>query len=96
MQLQCCWSAVGTCADPKSLTPRPSAQMSELRCRLLLWLGTPAVLLGGVLALWGPWSFALAIAQALVGILLLEIVNYVEHYGLQRHPLGPGRYCPWP
>ncbi len=29
---------------------------------------------------------------ALMGILLLETVNYIEHYGLQRKPTGEGKY----
>ncbi len=29
---------------------------------------------------------------ALIGILLLETVNYIEHYGLQRKPTGNGNY----
>jgi alkane 1-monooxygenase len=29
---------------------------------------------------------------ALIGILLLETVNYIEHYGLQRKPTGEGKY----
>lgn len=29
---------------------------------------------------------------ALIGILLLETVNYIEHYGLMRKPLGEGKY----
>lgn len=29
---------------------------------------------------------------ALMGILLLETVNYIEHYGLQRRPVGDGKY----
>lgn len=31
-------------------------------------------------------------AAALTGILLLETVNYIEHYGLQRKPTGEGKY----
>jgi alkane 1-monooxygenase len=33
-----------------------------------------------------------------VAFLLIEIVNYVEHYGLVRRELAPGRYervMPW-
>ena len=59
--------------------------------RLLVWVGAPVAAATGVLALWGPWAFVLAIAQALVGILLLEVVNYVEHYGLVRARLNSGR-----
>ena len=32
------------------------------------------------------------LAAALIGILLLETVNYIEHYGLQRKSLGEGKY----
>ena len=39
---------------------------------------------------WAMIPFALWIA--LVGILLLETVNYIEHYGLRRRKLPSGRY----
>ena len=32
------------------------------------------------------------LAAALIGILLLETVNYIEHYGLQRKATGDGKY----
>ena len=32
------------------------------------------------------------IAAAFIGILLLETVNYIEHYGLQRKATGDGKY----
>jgi alkane 1-monooxygenase len=32
------------------------------------------------------------LAAAAIGILLLETVNYIEHYGLQRKSLGEGKY----
>ncbi|MBL0132334.1 MAG: alkane 1-monooxygenase [Chitinophagaceae bacterium] len=32
------------------------------------------------------------LAAALIGILLLETVNYIEHYGLQRKPTSNGNY----
>lgn len=32
------------------------------------------------------------LAAAVIGIFLLETVNYIEHYGLQRKPLGNGKY----
>lgn len=30
--------------------------------------------------------------QSIVAIVLLELVNYIEHYGLERRALGNGRY----
>ena len=45
-----------------------------------------AVLLGGWVGLW------LFLVQALTAVWQLELVNYVEHYGLERKHLGGGRY----
>ncbi|MCB9282594.1 MAG: alkane 1-monooxygenase [Lewinellaceae bacterium] len=36
----------------------------------------------------------LAVASAVVGFLLLEVVNYIEHYGLRRKLLPSGKYEP--
>ncbi|MCB0637895.1 MAG: alkane 1-monooxygenase [Lewinella sp.] len=44
--------------------------------------------------IWGPAMVPFAIAIAVVGFLLLESVNYIEHYGLRRQPLPSGRYEP--
>ncbi|TBN52316.1 alkane 1-monooxygenase [Paracoccus sediminis] len=44
------------------------------------------------LALGGIQGLALFAFQALVAIWQLEVVNYVEHYGLTRKHLGDGRY----
>ena len=43
------------------------------------------------------WYFSLAVipyalSVAVIGFLLLETVNYVEHYGLRRNKLPSGRY----
>ena len=47
-----------------------------------------------VLALWlGGWQgVALFLFQAFVAIWQLELVNYIEHYGLTRRHLGDGKY----
>jgi len=45
-----------------------------------------ALILGGVLGL------VLFVFQAFVAVLQLELVNYVEHYGLTRKHLGEGKY----
>lgn len=54
----------------------------------LIQLGLVALiylLFGGLIALY-------FLAAAFVGILLLETVNYIEHYGLQRKQLASGNY----
>jgi alkane 1-monooxygenase len=44
---------------------------------------------------WGRWTWEVAwffLAQSVLAFTLLELVNYVEHYGIQRKEIAPGRY----
>jgi alkane 1-monooxygenase len=48
-----------------------------------------------VLVVWLVFGWEITLyflASALIGILLLENVNYIEHYGLQRKAIGDGKY----
>ncbi len=49
-----------------------------------------------ILSLWiaGLWGLFLFGTQAFWAVLQLEIVNYMEHYGLTREHLGDGKYEP--
>lgn len=58
---------------------------------MLWWVGVPAGLLTAVGALFGPLAVGLGVAQALTAIFILEDVNYIEHYGLQRSLTRSGR-----
>ncbi len=40
----------------------------------------------------GIYALAFYLAQALIAIVSLEMVNYIEHYGLERRKLPNGRY----
>lgn len=40
----------------------------------------------------GPTGFIFAFASGIVGFLLLETINYIEHYGLRRNKMPSGRY----
>ncbi|WP_238371779.1 alkane 1-monooxygenase [Heliomarina baculiformis] len=51
-----------------------------------------ALMLGLALALGGLTGVGLFLLQAFIAIWHLELVNYVEHYGLTRKHLGDGRY----
>lgn len=51
-----------------------------------------AVYFGVSYALAGWFGVALFALQAFVAFTLLEIINYVEHYGLRRRQLADGRY----
>lgn len=53
-----------------------------------------ALLFAGLAATYGPGVLPFLIVQALYGISLLEVVNYIEHYGLERKKLRDGRYEP--
>lgn len=62
------------------------------RNRLLRY---PLMILGAaglITAIWGPLGLGFFVAQAVGSFLLLEVINYVEHYGLQRAEIAPGRY----
>ncbi|MBY4127431.1 alkane 1-monooxygenase [Rhodococcus fascians] len=55
------------------------------------WLMS-VVLYGVLVAVFGPIVLPFLIIQALYGFSLLETVNYLEHYGLQRQKKDNGRY----
>ncbi len=42
--------------------------------------------------IFGPFTMICFICAAVVGMLLLETVNYIEHYGLRRKEVEPGLY----
>ncbi|QWC86849.1 fatty acid desaturase [Nocardioidaceae bacterium] len=52
------------------------------------WLMT-AVLWGGIIAAFGWITIPFLLVQAVVGFSLLEVVNYMEHYGMLRQKVGP-------
>ncbi|MEZ4237887.1 MAG: alkane 1-monooxygenase [Myxococcota bacterium] len=64
-----------------SLRDRRTRYALEL---VALWAGLAAV---------GGWAVVGAFAvQAVVGVVLLEVINYIEHYGLVRTEVRPGEY----
>lgn len=55
----------------------------------LAWQGGLLIAIG---LAFGPLALASFLAAALIGALLLETVNYIEHYGLRRKRDAQGRY----
>jgi len=51
-----------------------------------------AALYGGLLLAFGPRLIPFLVIQAIVGFSELEVVNYLEHYGLLRQRLADRRY----
>ena len=69
----------------------------SLRHRMTRYLATQAVLYAVLLAI-SPLAALYWAGQGLFAALLLETINYVEHYGLARRELSPGRFervRPW-
>ena len=66
----------------------------------MLWFAFWPLTIGTVLTIgfsWWQGQFAGVVAlffaaQSLIGILLLESVNYIEHYGIMRREVTPGRF----
>jgi alkane 1-monooxygenase len=52
------------------------------------------LLFGALLGAFGLSVFPWLLVQAVVGFSLLEVVNYLEHYGLARQKRADGRYEP--
>jgi len=63
------WRSCDQCAD---------SRLATLSRRMLWWLLCPAALAGGVTATCGGVGLGLLVGQAAVGVLLLEVINYVE------------------
>jgi alkane 1-monooxygenase len=58
---------------------------------LTAWAMT-VLLFGGLALVFGPVVLPYLLLQAVIGFSLLEVVNYLEHYGLLRQKREDGRY----
>lgn len=76
----------------KAMLARKDRLWSDLSNPFYRYLGMQGLML--LLALWlGGWvGLALFIWQAFIAVWQLELVNYIEHYGLTRKHLGGGKY----
>lgn len=59
-------------------------QFWSLRNELLIFVVVQSLYLVGIYLWFGPLGVAYVLAFALVAVLLLETINYIEHYGLVR------------
>ena len=73
------------------LTRKGESVWSRNNENLQAWAMT-IVLFGALTIALGPWALAFLAVQAIYGFSLLEVVNYLEHYGLLRQKLESGRY----
>jgi alkane 1-monooxygenase len=63
--------------------------LRDRRTRYTLGLAT---IYGGLLAVGGPVAVVVFAVQSAAAVALLEVINYVEHYGLTRREVRPGEY----
>lgn len=64
----------------------------SMRNQMLWFLVLPCVFAAGLAWLWGKEAVLFYFAQSFVAFMLLETINYVEHYGLVRGKTSSGRY----
>ena len=60
--------------------------------RMLRYGLTQIVIVAALLVIYGPTGVAVFAGQAIIAISLLEVINYIEHYGLMRREIAPGQY----
>ena len=76
----------------QKLLKQNSAHVFSPRNDMFWYLIIQLAYLLGIHLIFGQTGLLFAIGAALVGFLLLETVNYIEHYGLLRKKLPSGRY----
>ncbi len=76
----------------KKRCKRRSIGWFSLRNRTTRYALVQSGIWAGVAVGLGPKAFAFFALQSVVAIILLEIINYIEHYGLQRKEIKPGKY----
>lgn len=64
----------------------------SLRSAFTRYALTLSAIYAGVYLAFGLEGVAFFFLQSFFAVALLELINYVEHYGLQRRELSPGRY----
>ncbi|RMF15629.1 MAG: alkane 1-monooxygenase [Gammaproteobacteria bacterium] len=76
----------------KAHLARKGLSLWSLKNELIWWYALSAAWLVLFSVLWGWKGAMFFLGQAFVSFTLLEIVNYLEHYGLHRRKLPNGRY----
>ncbi len=75
--------------ETRRVRTRAVSGLSDRRLRYALSI---TVLITAVASLGGPLVLAWFVGQAAVGIVLLETINYIQHYGLHRRQNDNGKY----
>lgn len=85
-------SLVSAFGAEKAMLARKSKPWTDLSNPFFKYWGLQGLCLVAALILGGWSGVALFLVQAGIAIWQLELVNYIEHYGLTRKYLGDGKY----
>ena len=86
---QCFVSELGA---EKAMLARKELPATHLSNPFWRYLALQLIFLGLAAFIGGLWGVVLFATQAFWAVFQLELVNYVEHYGLTRKHLGDGKY----
>ncbi len=87
-------SIVGSWISAWSIEAKRVKNKSLIYNRVFLYLIAQIFICAFVYRFYGMSSLVIFVIQSLVAIITLETVNFVEHYGLQRKEISPGKYEP--
>lgn len=73
---------------------RKGVPVFSLHNRMIRFTGMQLTYYILIALIWSPFVLLMAAIAGVLGFLLLETVNYIEHYGLKRRKLASGRYEP--
>ncbi|MEM7187698.1 MAG: alkane 1-monooxygenase [Bacteroidota bacterium] len=76
----------------RELLKREGRSFFSIKNDMLWYTVFQLAYLASLFFLLGPLELAVAMATGLASVLLLETINYIEHYGLRRSKLDSGRY----
>jgi alkane 1-monooxygenase len=76
----------------QQLLGRDGLSFLSLKNDMLWYTLFQSLYLVTVFLIFGPLGLLIAFFSGVVGFLMLETVNYIEHYGLMRKKLPSGRY----
>jgi len=85
-------SLISSFRAEQSLLQRKQMPWTSLRNPFFRYWSLQAIMLILALLIGGLAGLGLFLLQAIVAVWQLELVNYVEHYGMTREHLGDGKY----
>ncbi len=88
--LKDCWHSAFEAE--KAMLARKNRNWTDLSNPFFLYWGLQAVFLITAFLIGGLAGVGLFLVQAGIAIWQLEVINYIEHYGLTREHLGNGKY----